>query len=210
MAKRCSDLPFNTIRIKWAQQEPEMPAHPSRLTTLSYALLGLIRIEPRSGYGLRRVFETTPMGNYSSSPGSIYPALKVLSREGLIESRPAKAGKSVFALTDAGTEAFETWLKVPVTQDDVAQDISGLLMRFAMLQTHPDKGLTLDFLRGFTCAAEAQVNSLKAFLLSDAGRAMPDQAQWAVRHGVMSFEASLNWSREALAALEATDFSHTN
>jgi DNA-binding PadR family transcriptional regulator len=48
------------------------------ITTLGYALLGLIRAEPRTGYALRMVFETTPMGSYSSSPGSIYPALKSL------------------------------------------------------------------------------------------------------------------------------------
>jgi DNA-binding PadR family transcriptional regulator len=179
-----------------------MPANPPRLTTLSYALLGLIRIEPSSGYALRLVFETTPMGNYSSSPGSIYPALKVLTREGLIESRPIKAGKSVFALTEDGAQTFDAWLRVPVTQGDVARHIDALLMRFAMLQTHPDKGLTLDFLRGFTTAAEAQLSGLNGFLLSDAGKAMPEQAQWAVRHGIMSLEGSYNWSREALAALE--------
>lgn len=179
-----------------------MPSAKSRLTTLSYALLGLIRIEPRSGYALRRVFETTPMGNYSSSPGSIYPALKVLSREGLIESRPSSASKSVFALTEAGMQTFEAWLRVPVSEADMAHDRSALLMRFAMLQTHPDKHLTLDFLRSFTKAAEAQVRSLKAFLASDAGLGMPEQAQWAVRHGVISYEASLDWSRAALAGLE--------
>ena len=42
------------------------------MTPLSYALLGLMQMEPRSGYALRKVFETTPLGGYSSSPGSIY------------------------------------------------------------------------------------------------------------------------------------------
>ena len=40
-------------------------------TSLGYALLGLIHLQPQSGYGLRKVFESTPMGHYSWSPGAI-------------------------------------------------------------------------------------------------------------------------------------------
>ena len=47
-------------------------------TALGYALIGLVQEDPRSGYALRKVFEDTPMGAFSSSPGSIYPALKKL------------------------------------------------------------------------------------------------------------------------------------
>ena len=32
------------------------------MTPLNYALLGLVRMQPRSGYALRKVFETTPLG----------------------------------------------------------------------------------------------------------------------------------------------------
>ena len=51
-------------------------------TALEYALLGLLHQQPQSGYDLRKVFETTALGNYSGSPGAIYPALRRL------ESRP--------------------------------------------------------------------------------------------------------------------------
>ena len=61
-------------------------------TTLEYALLGLVHAEPRSGYDLCKVFETTPMGHYSSSPGAIYPALKRLEGAGLVEGKVEKAG----------------------------------------------------------------------------------------------------------------------
>ena len=61
------------------------------MTPLSFALLGLIGMEPRSGYKLRKVFETTPLGNYSSSPGSIYPALRALEKAGLVRRGAAEA-----------------------------------------------------------------------------------------------------------------------
>ena len=54
------------------------------LSTLSLAVLGLIQQEPRSGYDLRKIFSTTPMGHFSTSPGAIYPALKRIEKSGWI------------------------------------------------------------------------------------------------------------------------------
>ena len=48
----------------------------SKLSTLGYALLGLVHGEPRTGYAIMKIFRTTPMGHYSGSPGAIYPALR--------------------------------------------------------------------------------------------------------------------------------------
>ena len=73
------------------------------LTALTYALLGLVRATPRTGYALRKVFEDTPMGSFSSSPGSIYPALDKLVRAELLERRPpATGGKPLFHITPEG------------------------------------------------------------------------------------------------------------
>lgn len=172
------------------------------ITPLGYALLGLVRADPRSGYGLRRVFETTPMGNYSSSPGSIYPALKSLQRDGLVEARPAVKGH-VFHLTPAGGAAFETWLRQPVTADDVARRMSEIMLRFAFLHDHPDRQLTLDLLVSLENAARAQASGLETWLSGDAGRIMPLQAQLAVRQGMMSVQSVAEWA--AYANRQLTD-----
>ena len=52
--------------------------------THTLAILGLISQRPMTGYDLRRVFTTTPMWHFSSSPGAIYPALQCLD-SGLIK-----------------------------------------------------------------------------------------------------------------------------
>ena len=56
-------------------------------TPLEFALLGLMHPEPMSGYDLRKIFMTTALGNYSSSPGAIYPALRRLEKAGLVKGR---------------------------------------------------------------------------------------------------------------------------
>ena len=69
-------------------------------TSLDYAILGLLKNEPQSGYGIRKVFETTALGTYSDSPGTIYPALKRLQKIALIKNKADKKdGKKKFFIT---------------------------------------------------------------------------------------------------------------
>ena len=168
------------------------------ITPLGYALLGLIKQKSGTGYALRKVFETTPMGNYSSSPGSIYPALAALGRMGLVETRGEGRGKGLFHLTKAGQTAFDAWLAEPVS----GKDLSTAMLRFAFLQDHPDKSLTLAFLDSFEAAAAGEVRALIDFLNSDFGRTLPLQSQLAVEQGRRQFEASAQWAAWAKGVLE--------
>lgn len=161
--------------------------------------MGLIHDLPRSGYALRKVFETTPMGNYSSSPGSIYPALESLRRAGLVETRGPGRGKGAFHLTPAGEVAFQAWLRAPVSADDLSQ----AMLRFAFLHSHPDRGLTRAFLDSFEAAAAGQAEAMAQFIAGEAGQAMPVQARVAVEHGRRNLESSAHWAAWARQTLEA-------
>ena len=175
------------------------------ITPLGYALMGLINEKPGTGYALRKVFETTPMGNYSSSPGSIYPALAGLERLGLVETRGGAAkGKGDFHLTPAGNDAFQAWLVAPVD----GKDLSTAMLRFAFLQHHPDRALTLAFLDSFAAAADGEAQGLQAFMTGDFGRALPLQSWLAIEQGRRQFESSAQWAvwaKQMLEQGEATD-----
>src|ERR1700733_10170062 len=58
-----------------------------RLTSFEHILLGLICIEPSSGYDLKRIFAVTPMGVYQPSSGTVYPALRRLELVGMIQTQ---------------------------------------------------------------------------------------------------------------------------
>ncbi len=163
------------------------------MTPLSYALLGLVRMEPRSGYALRRVFETTPLGNYSSSPGSIYPALKSLEKARLVQARDARdaRGKGFYHLTATGEEALDEWLRAPVG------NLGEAMLRFAFL---PDDGEAIAaFLDSFEAAAQAQVAGLDTFLAGEGSRGMSPKQRIAVEHGRRGLVASADWARWARA-----------
>jgi DNA-binding PadR family transcriptional regulator len=86
------------------------------LALLDYALLGLLYRTPASGYDIRKVVQSTPLGRYSDSPGSIYPALERLRRQRLIAGRAAPGGRQrqAFTVTDKGRTAFRDWLSAPI------------------------------------------------------------------------------------------------
>lgn len=169
------------------------------MTPLNYALLGMVRQQPRSGYALRKMFETTPLGNYSSSPGSIYPALKKLVVAGLLESQAMGRGNH-YLITPQGERVLETWFAQPLGDEEGA-DMA--LMRFALLHDHPNRQLTLDFLQAFANNSRRQVASLKAFMDGDVWQQMSVQSRLAVQYGLRTAQASVDWADDALKQLKS-------
>ena len=167
------------------------------ITLLGYALLGLIGGAPRSGYKLRMLFETTPIGTYSSSPGSIYPALKALEKAGLVVQQPPTGSKRVYHLTEGGEAALRAWLEAPVEQEEIAKRLDMALLRFAFLEGKGDRQATLRFLDSFEAAARAQGASLEDFLNGADGAELSLQGRLAVEHGLKSILCSADWAADA-------------
>ena len=69
---------------------------------LRLLLLALIADHPSHGYDLIRTIEARFGGNYSPSPGTIYPTLTLLEEQGLIAGRAEEGGKKSYEGTLAG------------------------------------------------------------------------------------------------------------
>ena len=69
------------------------------------AILTLLAEEPMHGYQIIQVISERSGGNWTPSPGSVYPTLQQLEDEGLIEPAASETGRRVFALTEAGRAA---------------------------------------------------------------------------------------------------------
>ena len=167
------------------------------MTPLSFALLGLIGMEPRSGYALRKVFETTPLGNYSSSPGSIYPALKALEKSKLVRRAAARdaRGTGAYHLTPEGGAALDAWLSGPIGE------LGEAMLRFAFLPE--DAQAILHFLDRFEAEARAQAAALESFLAGEGAQGMSARHVMAVEHGRRGLDASAGWAAWARERFEA-------
>jgi DNA-binding PadR family transcriptional regulator len=69
---------------------------------LKLLLLALIEQQPRHGYELIRTIEDMFHGQYSPSPGTVYPTLTMLEEMGYVAAQSEEAGRKRYAITDEG------------------------------------------------------------------------------------------------------------
>lgn len=69
---------------------------------LKLLLLALIEQEPRHGYELIRTIEDMFHGQYSPSPGTVYPTLTLLEEMGYVVAKSEEGGRKRYAITDEG------------------------------------------------------------------------------------------------------------
>ena len=172
---------------------------------LSLAILGLISGRPLSGYDLRKVFLTTAMKAFSASPGAIYPALRRLEKDGLIEGEVERQDtlrpRQVFTLSRRGRAALVESLTRPVTREDVIRRMDGLLLRFAFMSGLVGTDKTFDFLGALTKETEGYLDVLEAeFGASAPG--LPFSGRAALEQGVESYRMTARWARKTLAELK--------
>jgi DNA-binding PadR family transcriptional regulator len=179
-------------------------------TTLEYALLGLVHAEPRSGYDLCKVFETTPMGHYSSSPGAIYPALKRLDNAGLVSGEVEKAGsmrpRKKYTVTPLGQETLREWVSQGVSRDDLVWGGDELMLRFGFMGQLVPAQTVCGFLSELALAAESYVAELEAHYDMMSELELPagvsPTGRMALGQGIENYRVLVNWARQSLAELD--------
>lgn len=85
------------------------------LTDNEGALLALVlRIQPTTAYQIMRVYNDSPVSNFNTSTGKLYPLIRRLRDLGLLEARPVEGdgrGTEHLWCTSAGEAAITKWVK---------------------------------------------------------------------------------------------------
>jgi DNA-binding PadR family transcriptional regulator len=169
------------------------------LSFLELAILGLIRQEPRSGYDLRRVFATTPMGHFSDSPGAIYPAVSRLVSRGLLRT-VAKERKgrerTVLHLTRPGVQELLAALRAPLRPEDIVRDPDAQMLRFTFLLVEGDLEAASRFLEEYAAMTAAEAASLERYrqqMLADGAGPMT----LPLEQGIALYRARSRWAKAA-------------
>jgi DNA-binding PadR family transcriptional regulator len=74
---------------------------------LRILLIAMLGERPMHGYELIQSIGQLTGGEYSPSPGAIYPTLSLLEEQNLIQVSALDGGKKSFALTDAGKRSLK-------------------------------------------------------------------------------------------------------
>ena len=98
----------------------------SLLTDNEGALLGLVaRAQPLTAHQISKMYESSPITNSNASKGTVYPSVKRLKAEGLIQARKVpgdRRGTETLELTKEGHEALRHWILDPRATDLLPED----------------------------------------------------------------------------------------
>jgi PadR family transcriptional regulator AphA len=89
-----------------------MPAPP--LTPTGRVILGMIALGRQTGYDIKQVVDRSTRHFWAASYGQIYPELRRLVQQGLIEGQSDPRGgraRTVYELTPEGAAALSGWLE---------------------------------------------------------------------------------------------------
>jgi DNA-binding PadR family transcriptional regulator len=176
----------------------------NNISTLSLAVLGLIAQKPCSGYDLRKVFSTTPLGHFSSSPGAIYPALKRIEKSGWvrgsINNKKILRPKMVYRITKTGKDVLQQHLLQAVTREDVIWRMDDLMLRFSFMDNVAGRKKTLQFLKEFMIEVESHHRSLQKYLEEVKGD-ISKCGRLAMENGIETYELNAKWIKRAIKEL---------
>jgi PadR family transcriptional regulator AphA len=165
--------------------------------TTRFAILGLLSIEPMSGYDIRRASTDTLSHFWHESYGQIYPALAELEGAKLIrllpQAREDSRPRKVYALTAQGRRALAAWRKQAPTTRPFRNEL--LLKLF----TADDPGVVLKHVRKLRAE---ETSKLKEYARIEArlAREAPSKKLWraTVRYGIHRSRAVIAWCDETL------------
>ncbi len=105
------------------------------MRTLKYVIMGLLNQTSMSGYDIAAQLNGALKEFWSANHSQIYPELKKLSDEGLVEYSVEISGsvleKKVYSLTDAGRQEFLEWLNREEPMMPTPKDVFRLRIFFA-------------------------------------------------------------------------------
>lgn len=167
-------------------------------------LLGLLTIQPMSGYDLGQTIRESVGHFWNESYGQIYPNLKKLAGGGFVTSKTerqkGKPDRQIYSITKKGRERLAKWLAVP-PQPEI-----------------PRNELLLKLFFGGQASLEISIEHVQRMMENESAvlrkigrieeeigqnRQYPDAPYWmmAVRFGQLELEAHLRWAQGTLAEL---------
>jgi DNA-binding PadR family transcriptional regulator len=169
-------------------------------------LLGLLTIEPMSGYDLGLNIRASVGHFWNESYGQIYPNLKKLAAGGFVSSKTerqkGKPDRRIYSITEKGCERLREWLAVPPQAEIPRNEI---LLKLFFGEQVPAQVL-IGYVERMAEECRAQLELLERAEREeiDKNRRYPGAPYWrmAAHFGQMEMRAHLGWAQETLAELK--------
>jgi DNA-binding PadR family transcriptional regulator len=185
------------------------PARKPRENRTRYVVLGMLTAAPMTGYGLRKAIEGSVGHFWQESFGQLYPTLRALAAEGLVEARatrggPGRAG-ATYHVTPRGRAALSAWLALPPVLEPQRNEL--LLKVFFAGAVPPDvTARNLEVVAGTLRSHRATLEAIAAKLEAVPARERHPDApcrRLTLDFGLDFYRSALAWIERAKGVLRA-------
>jgi DNA-binding PadR family transcriptional regulator len=167
-------------------------------TAVTPVVLGLLWHGPLSGYDMKAVVDRSTRFFWAASYGQIYPELRRLEKQGLIEGEDAPNGgrsRRVYRLTAAGRNALREWLLGSTTTIEYRDES---LLRLFFADALP-REQTLELLEGRKRGHESYLEILRA--IGEPPATDPSSDELVLQWGIDFNEWGAKWCEQQLRRL---------
>ncbi len=180
----------------------------SRKSKANFTILGLLSMEPMSGYEIKKTIERTISHFWQESFGNIYPTLKRLHEQKMVSrkvvAQSGKPDRHTYSITDRGMAELMTWLEEPVDRIPVRNEL--LLKMFFSRLVSPE--VTIANLERHLRNLRQIMGQYKGFeQMVEQEATTPEDKEslpyWlsTVRYGIHSVQGRIRWCEETIANL---------
>ena len=169
--------------------------------TTDLAVLGMLAVEPSTGYGIRESIAETIGHFWSESFGQIYPTLADLEQRGLVARLRTEGRKVTYEITPAGLDHLAHLLAQDFTQA-TPRDATLLRLFFGRFLGRDGSRALVEDARA---ACRRQLREFQAIRHRLESRTDdPDLPYWlmTLRSGELATQARLDWAEETLLVLD--------
>lgn len=182
----------------------------SRENRTRYVVLGMLTFAPMTGYGLRQAIDRSVGHFWQESYGQLYPTLRRLAAEGLVEATGEGGGSGrrseTWAITERGRKVLAGWLSRPPVLEPARNE---LLLKFFFADAVPREvtARNLDAAAAALRAYGAELEGIAAHVdaVTGPGRPVPP-GRLTIDYGLGFVRMTLDWlehAREYLAGAAA-------
>ncbi len=180
---------------------------PADLTPTSYAILGLLAVQPWSSYELAQQMERSLGHFWPRAKSKLYEEPKKLVAHGLASAAPETVGKrnrTRYSITESGRQALAEWVPTPGAGPQLEFE-QLIKVFFAEHGTKADLLRTLDGVRSWARDRATVSRSMPHEYLDNRG-SFPERLPWLILTGRFLHDmqsAVDNWARWAIGVVEA-------
>jgi DNA-binding PadR family transcriptional regulator len=172
-------------------------------TSLDYLIMGLLISGDKSGYDIKKTIELSPVPSISSSSGAIYPAIRRLERDEILEKhlvmQENRPNKQVLSLTKKGQETFLKWLRKPIGQDEFFMTSDPFGEKFLFFANLSDEEVKLHCLSQIDLLTVV-IENVKVFERKYSAH-LDRYAKWNLKGTYLILEGRIQWLNEIISEL---------